>query len=264
MVPRFFLLAAAVALLAGCDKVSFDRSDRAFEQAEQKRGSQDYRAAVAFYEKALKVDKKAPDAHFRMGMIYDANLDDPVGAVHHFKRYMEMQPNGPHAKEARANLDRIELKLATSLAGGTLITHAEAAKLRQENKDLRDQLAQRPGGPPPPPQSNPTPPPSAALPRTPMESGRRASRAPPRPPATPPAITATPRGPAAGKQAARDAQLHPAPGTRTYVVQPGDSLASIARKFYKNKARAKDIQDANLNSVPDERKLKPGMTLIIP
>ncbi len=227
MVPRFFLLAAAVALLAGCDKVSFDRSDRAFEQAEQKRGSQDYRAAVALYEKALKDDKKAPDAHFRMGMIYDANLDDPVGAVHHFKRYMEMQPNGPHAKEARANLDRIELKLATSLAGGTLITHAEAAKLRQENKDLRDQLAQRPA-------------------------------------ATPPAINGTPGGPAAGKQAARDAQLHPAPGTRTYVVQPGDSLASIARKFYKNKARAKDIQDANLNTVPDERKLKPGMTLIIP
>ncbi len=218
---------AAAVLLAGCDKVSFDHSDRAYEQAEQKRNSQDYRAAVGLYEKALQDDKKAADAHFRMGMIYDANLDDPVGAVHHFKRYMEMQPNGAHAKEARANLDRIELKLATSLAGGTLITHAEAAKLRQENKDLRDQLAQR----------------TAATP----------------PPANVPA-----GGPTAGKQAARDAQLHPAPGTRTYVVQPGDSLASIARKFYKNKARAKDIQDANLNSVPDERKLKPGITLIIP
>lgn len=213
-------------VLAGCDKVSFDRSDKAYEQAEQKRNSQDYRSAVAWYEKALNNDKKAADAHFRMGMIYDANLDDPVGAVHHFKRYMEMQPSGAHAKEARANLDRIELKLATSLAGGTLITHAEATKLRQDNRDLRDQLAQR--------------------------------NAPPSPGGTPL------NGPTAGKAAARDAQTHPAPGTRTYVVQPGDSLASIARKFYKNKARAKDIQDANLNSVPDERKLKPGMTLIIP
>ena len=219
------VVGVAVAL-AGCDKVSFDRSDKAFEQAEQKRGSQDYRSAVAWYEKSLNNDKKAADAHFRMGMIYDANLDDPVGAVHHFKRYMEMQPNGQHAKEARANLDRIELKLATSLAGGTLITHAEATKLRQDNKDLRDQLAQR----------NVSPSPGG----TPLS------------------------GPAAGKAAARDAQNRPAPGTRTYVVQPGDSLASIARKFYKNKARAKDIQDANLNNVPDERKLKPGMTLIIP
>lgn len=231
LLPRPWRRAACcvgvAAALTGCDKISFDRSDRAFEQAEQKRGSQDYRAAVALYEKALHDDKKAADAHFRMGLIYDANLDDPVGAVHHFKRYMEMQPNGAHAKEARADLDRIELKLATSLSGGTLITHAEAGKLRQENKDLRDQLAQRNA-------------------------------------ATPPPANSPVGGPATGKVAARDAQLHPAPGTRTYVVQPGDSLASISRKFYKSKARAKDIQDANMNTVPDERKLRPGMTLIIP
>ena len=47
-------------------------------------------------------------------------------------------------------------------------------------------------------------------------------------------------------------------------MQPGDSLASISRKVYGSKARAKDIQDANMNAVPDERKLKPGVTLIIP
>ena len=145
--------------------------------------------------------------------------------MHHFKRYLEIQPNGGHAKEARANLDRIELKLATSLAGGTLITHAEAAKLRQENKDLRDQLAQR--------------------------------NLPPVPGASP-AVTLS------GKAAARDAERHPGPGTRTYQVEPGDSLASISRKFYKTRARAKDIQDANMNTVPDERKLRPGVTLIIP
>ncbi len=211
--------------LAGCDKTAFNTSDRSYEQAEQKRSSQDYRGAIGFYEKALDSTTKAADAHFRMGMIYDANLDDAVGAVHHFKRYLEIQPNGAHAKEARANLDRIELKLATSLAGGTLITHAEAAKLRQENKDLRDQLAQR---------NNPS-----------------------LPGASPPAVLT-------GKAAAREAERHPAPGTRTYQVQPGDSLASISRKFYKTKTRAKDIQDANMNAVPDERKLKPGVTLIIP
>ncbi len=218
-------MAAALAL-AGCDRISFDKGgDHAFEQAEQKRSAQDYRGAVSFYEKALDSSAKAADAHFRMGMIYDANLDDPVGAVHHFKRYLEIQPNGLHAKEAHADLDRIELKLATSLAGGTLITHAEAAKLRQENKDLKDQLAQR---------------------------------------NMPPAPGPSPLGPAAGKVAAREAERHPAPGTRTYQVQPGDSLASISRKFYGNKTRAKDIQDANMNAVPDERKLKPGVTLIIP
>ena len=231
VVPRCFRRVAvpwlAAVALAGCDRISINQGgDHAYEQAEQKRNAQDYRGAIGLYEKALDNSTKAAEAHFRMGMIYDANLDDPVGAVHHFKRYLEIQPNGLHAKEAHANLDRIELKLATSLAGGTLITHAEALKLRQENKDLKDQLAQR---------NNP--------------------------PAVP---GASPLGPAAGKAAARDAALHPAPGTRTYQVQPGDSLASISRKFYGNKTRAKDIQDANMNTVPNERKLKPGMTLIIP
>ena len=106
------------------------------DQAEQKQAAQDYRGAANCYEKALDGTAKTADAHFRLGVIYDDKLNDPVGAVHHFRRYLEFLPNGPHAKEAKANLDRIELTLATSLAGGTFITHAEAVRLKNENKDL--------------------------------------------------------------------------------------------------------------------------------
>ena len=59
----------------------------------------------------------------------------------------------------------------------------------------------------------------------------------------------------------------PAPiaaGARTYVVQPGDTLASIARRLYKNSSRWKDIEDANYNRLGHKTKLKPGMTLVIP
>jgi LysM repeat protein len=54
------------------------------------------------------------------------------------------------------------------------------------------------------------------------------------------------------------------PGARTYTVQSGDTLAKISRRFYNNAARAKDIQDANFNSLSGTVKIKPGMTLIIP
>ena len=136
---------------------------------------------------------------------------------------MEIAPNGQHVHEAQSNLARLELTLATNLAGGTLISHTEAMKLKAENADLHKQLAARP-----------------------------------------PALVA-PAGPTitiGGKPVATAGK--PAPGSRTYQVQPGDTLASISRKFYKTKARDKDIQDANLNSLPDARKLKPGQTLIIP
>jgi len=54
------------------------------------------------------------------------------------------------------------------------------------------------------------------------------------------------------------------PGARTYTVQSGDTLAKISKRFYKNAARARDIQDANFNSLEGTVKIKPGMVLIIP
>lgn len=54
------------------------------------------------------------------------------------------------------------------------------------------------------------------------------------------------------------------PGTRTHVVQPGETMASIARKYYKNSGRWRDIQDANFYSTNGTPTIKPGQTLIIP
>jgi len=54
------------------------------------------------------------------------------------------------------------------------------------------------------------------------------------------------------------------PGSRTHTVQPGETLSTISLKYYKNKVRWKDIQDANFNSLEGTVKIKPGMTLIIP
>ena len=216
-------------LLTACDRSPFDQSGKAMEQGRQKQSAQDYRGAVAAYEKALDGTAQTADAHFRLGIIYDQNLNDSLSAAHHFRRYVEVAPNGPHAKEAAANTTRIERKLATSLNEGTLIGHAEALRLKQDNADLRAQVA--------------------AL-RSSLNNSNVAA--------------ANLTGTQAGKAAERDAQRKLPPGTRTYQVQPGDTLASIARKFYKSKDRAKDIQDANQNAIPNVRKLKTGQTLIIP
>ena len=210
----------------GCDRPPFDQTERNMDQAEQKQAARDYRGAINAYEHALDGTEKTSEAHFRMGIIYAEKLEDPVGAVHHFKRYMEQAPNGAHVGEAKANLDRLELTLATKLAGGTLISHTEALRLKTENSDLRKQLATR---------------------NSLVANGGTAQ------------VTAN-----AGNGGGHSGQTIPASGSRTYQVQPGDTLASISRKFYKSKARAKDIQDANLNSVPDATKLKTGQLLIIP
>ena len=51
---------------------------------------------------------------------------------------------------------------------------------------------------------------------------------------------------------------------RTYQVQSGDTLAGIARKFYKNMGQWQKIAEANKGTLSDPAKLKPGMVLVIP
>jgi nucleoid-associated protein YgaU len=75
---------------------------------------------------------------------------------------------------------------------------------------------------------------------------------------------ATPPPAGAHAKGGESAQKPIAPGQRTHVVKPGETMASIAQTYYKNKGRWKDIQDANFYSTNGTPKIKPGQTLIIP
>ena len=48
----------------------------------------------------------------------------------------------------------------------------------------------------------------------------------------------------------------------THVVQAGDTLGSISKKYYGNAKRWKDI--CNTNRLADCNKIKPGQSLVIP
>jgi LysM repeat protein len=68
----------------------------------------------------------------------------------------------------------------------------------------------------------------------------------------------------APEQAAAEAEKAAKGKVRTYIVQAGDSLVSISRKFYQTTARWKDILDANQNQLTNPDELKPGQTIILP
>jgi nucleoid-associated protein YgaU len=54
------------------------------------------------------------------------------------------------------------------------------------------------------------------------------------------------------------------PGARKHLVGKGETLASIAFKYYRNRSQASHIKDANFNQLGGKDVIKPGMTLIIP
>jgi nucleoid-associated protein YgaU len=51
---------------------------------------------------------------------------------------------------------------------------------------------------------------------------------------------------------------------QTYVVQSGDTLFSISRKFYNSPKRWKQILEANKKNIRDPKDLTIGQTLVIP
>ncbi len=53
-------------------------------------------------------------------------------------------------------------------------------------------------------------------------------------------------------------------GARTHVVRKGETLYELARRYYANQSRWRDIWQANRSQLPDPNKLRVGMELVIP
>jgi nucleoid-associated protein YgaU len=80
----------------------------------------------------------------------------------------------------------------------------------------------------------------------------------PPPAPTPPVAPVTPK-------VVEPAKVAPvAARPKTYVVQKNDTLIGLARKFYNDPAKWKDIQSANKAKIPDANVLKAGLEITLP
>ena len=211
-----------VFLLTGCDRMMTSRHAQLVKDADKKSAQGDFLRAINLYEAALDDSPLCAEIHYKLALLYDDKMNDPLNALHHFKRYLTLSPNGSHANDVKNFMKRDEIALLTSLSGDSVVTRAEAARLRNENLNLRKELEDR----------------SLKVRSAPDQTQSGGS---------PPEKTT------AGKSS-----------SRTYVVQTGDTLASISRKFYKSPARWKKILNANKKSIDDPEKLRIGQRLIIP
>src|SRR6266567_9251572 len=209
--------------LAACDRIGGSRYAQLMQDADSKSAQGDFARAINLYEAALDDSENSRNAeiHYKLALLYDDKLNDPVNALHHFKRYLALSPNGPHAKEVTNSIKHDEVAALTALSGDSVIPRSEAAQLRNENLNLRKQLEAR----------------TASL-----RIGSEKSQT---------------KDTSSKKNASKK-------GDRSYVVQPGDTLFSISRKFYKSSKHWKEIRDANEENIHDPKKLTVGQTLVIP
>jgi len=212
--------------LGGCDGMITPRHAQVIKDAESKTADGNYLRAITLYESALDGSAKSADIHYRLALLYDDKMHDPLNALHHFKRYLTLAPSGPHASDVKNFMKKDELELGTSLSGDSVVSRAEAARLKNENLTLRKELEDHRAR-----LNNAT---------TEKASGDNRDGKTPSP------------------------STKPVRAPRTYVVRDGDTLASISRKFYNSSGRWKKIRDANRHIVDDPGKLKAGQTLTIP
>jgi LysM repeat protein len=131
--------------LAGCDRVGGSRYTQLIQDADGKTAQGDFTRAVDLYEAALEDSEslRKAEVHYKLALLYDDKLNDPVSALHHFRRYLALTPNGPHMKDAKESIQRDEIAALTALSGDSVITRAEAARLRNENLTLHKELETR-------------------------------------------------------------------------------------------------------------------------
>jgi len=215
----FYLLLFLV--VPGCERMVTPRSAQIIKDADAKAADGDYLRAINLYESALDDSPRCADIHYKLALLYDDKMNDPLNALHHYKRYLTLNPSGSRAGEVKNFMKRDEVTLATTLSGDAIVTRAEAARLKNENLTLRKELEDR----------------ALKL----KAATDNASKRP-------------------GHSTDHDKNV----GNQSYVVQEGDTLYSIARRFYNSPKRWRDIRDANKKKLAGGTRLQPGETITIP
>lgn len=134
------LLSCALSLIAACNRMTTSRPTQVLKEADAKVAAGNFIEAIGLYESILDGSPGSAEVHYRLALLYDDKMNDPLHALHHFKRYLTIAPDGAHANDVKNFMKRDELTLLTNLSGDTVVPRAEVARLRNENLALRKQI----------------------------------------------------------------------------------------------------------------------------
>lgn len=250
LAPVYFLLGLLLTcFLVGCfptdgvDIVS-ETDERNYQRGKQlQREGRSAEALSAFLSVIEKRRGDAPESHLEAGELFRTKNKDPVSAIYHYRKYLEVSGRSEQAPHVRQLIDTATKDFAKSLPAQPMQGRYERLDLEEavetlkiENQALKNQLANAQQA-----QSR------AESPTRQQVSGTSATAAPRTPPARP-AVSET----------------APAPSNRVYTVTSGDTLIHISGKVYGTGTRWKDIYEANRDVLPNENSLKIGMQLRIP
>jgi tetratricopeptide (TPR) repeat protein len=258
-----FAVAALLVLSAGCERSAPSTDAQAerevnYQRARKLYEDRDFPGAADFYKKALSVNPDFASAHLELGLLSEDKLGDPIAAIYHYRRFLELRPDSEKRQLVEDFIERAKLSLAVKLPqtpvadpGELTRLQNETAALLQENATLRTRIAE--------------------LEKT-VASAESAApilgAAPPAPSTAAPPAAAAAVPPAASPPIMAAAAVTESPSessrVRLCVVQRGDTLQSLALRYYGTRAAWERIYQANRSGLPSKDQLKVGQQLMIP
>src|SRR5437588_3146388 len=148
-IRRLGLSISCFLTFVSCDRMMTPPNAQLAKDADAKASQGDYLRAISLYETALDGTARSAEIHYKLALLYDDKMNEPLNALHHFKRYLTLNPNGARAGEVKDFMKRDEVALLTNLSGDSVVTRAEAARLRNENLNLHRQIDAGPAKPRP-------------------------------------------------------------------------------------------------------------------
>jgi len=208
----------------------------------------DFKGAIDEFEKAVEANPHNASAHFELGWLYEEKEPDSAAAIYHYEQFLKLRPNANTAEEVRQRIMNCKQDLAKAVLPlpTTPGVQRDLEQLVQENKQLRAEVdqwrayfkAQQTNHPAPIADS--------------VAGGQSL------PATSTPAAPTNPVQMAAGGGDSHVVASRSIP-THVYVVQAGDTLASISRKY-----NVKLDSLASANPGVDARRLRVGQALNIP
>ena len=225
------LVAVVLALLAGgCDSSRTPPEQSvAYQQAQKAVERNDFVGAAAAYRVLLDDQPRFARGYLELGLLCDEKLGDPIGAIYHYRRYLELEPSADKRRVVEDFIERAKLSLAAKLPPSGTVDTSELLRLQTQNAALAAELA-----------SLKTRAAETVASLTPTTSVARA----PAPVVT--NVVAEPARP------------------RMHVVQKGDTLYSLAVRYYNDRSAWNRIYQANKAALPNKDQLRIGQSLVIP
>lgn len=261
-------IAAAFAVLyilaaGGCDfgksEVVKETSETHFVRGQDELRRGNVKEAMSAFLKVVEKRKDAPESHFELGRIYLDNMNDPIQAIYHFRKFLELKPNSQVSPMVRQMIETAQKKFAASLPESPFENNVRRLeleellqKVQKENLELKQRLD------------------AAATTIDSLKASQKVSVASAR--SSRESASAEHRQSSVrnggGAQPTAQAQQQAVAVRRdtpsSYTVMPGDTLSNVSRKVYGTKNRWREIFNANRDRMATPESLKPGQVLRIP